>query len=102
MESRRPQHPQWTERLQVAVLQVALVLALLFAFNGSGRAQGVERGACNETRAVMAMPEAPIFLQIHQSAAASRGAAVAVLPGAIRSRCGIVDQAGTRAWRHEA
>ncbi|TDK21513.1 hypothetical protein E2F46_14865 [Luteimonas aestuarii] len=101
MESRHPQRPQWTDRLQVAVLQVALVLALLFAFNGSGRAQGVETGACNETRATMAMPEAHPCLPTHLPAAAGIAATLAVQPAAVHP-CNIARRVDVRAWRHEA
>lgn len=102
MESRPPQRPQWTERLQVAVLQVALVLALLFAFNGSGRAHGVETVTCNETQAALAMPEAPTFPLIHLPATPCIGRAVAVQSVAVHLHCGIAHRSGVCAWRHEA
>lgn len=86
MESRQSPRPQWTERLQVAMLQVALVLALLSAFNGSGRAQAVEAGACTPTRAAMATPDVPSPFPTRPLPPGRMVAASAAAPGAMASR----------------
>jgi hypothetical protein len=52
MASRHPQRRPWSEWLQLALLQVALLLALLFALVGDGRAHpgGVDGEGCHTRR----------------------------------------------------